>query len=239
LPGSFLAAARAGARPKRVAYSRDLGITAVDAEVAALTRQAAERLAEAGLAVEEAHPDLSEAHECFQVLRAYDYAVSKAELLREKRALLKPEVVANIEQGMRLTMAEIERAEGQRVALAARMLAFFERYDLLLTPATIVAPFPVGERYVRQCAGVTFGNYFEWLAIAYAVTLACCPALSLPCGFTREGLPVGLQIVAPPRGEARLLAAAKLLEDRLALRGSTPIDPRAESVANARVSASG
>ena len=126
LPGSYLAAVRAGGRPKRVAYSRDLGITPVDPEVAALTQKAAERLAEAGAVVEEAHPDLSEAHECFQVLRAYDYVVSKAELLRTKRDLLKPEVVANIEQGMRLTMEEIERAEAQRVAMTARTLAFFE-----------------------------------------------------------------------------------------------------------------
>lgn len=239
LPDSYLAAARSGARPKRVAYSRDLGITAVDPEVAELTRKAAERFAAAGAAVEEAHPDLSGAHECFQVLRAYDYAVSKAELLRTKRDLLKPEVIGNIEKGMRLTMEELEKAEAQRVVLAARMLAFFERYDLLLTPATIVAPFPVEERYVKQCGGTTFSNYFEWLAIAYAITLACCPALSLPCGFTREGLPVGLQLVAPPRAEGRLIAGAKVLEDILGLRGSVPIEPREEKSAAARVSARG
>ena len=239
LATSFRSAVNGGPQPKRVAYSPDLGITPVDPEVAAITRKAAERFAEAGVVVEEAHPDFSGVHECFQVLRAYDYVVSKAELLRTKRDLLKPEVVANIEQGLRLTMAELERAEGQRVAMTARTLAFFERYDLLLTPATIVAPFPVEQRYVKECAGVTFGNYFEWLAIAYAITLACCPALSLPCGFTREGLPVGLQIVAPPRAEARLLAAAKALEDMLGLRGSTPIEPRAETVAAERVGASG
>jgi amidase len=75
--------------------------------------------------------------------------------------------------------------------------------------------------------GRKFANYVEWLAIVYAITLVCCPALSLPCGFTASGLPVGLQMVAPPRGETRLLAGAKVLEDILGLRGSTPIDPRA------------
>jgi amidase len=226
LPTSFLAAARGGKWPKRVAYSVDLGITPVDPEVAAITRKAAERFAEAGVAVEEAHPDLSEAHECFRVLRAFDFAVSKGELLRSKRDLLKPELAANIELGMRLTMAEVERAEAQRLAMTARTLAFFERFDLLLCPATIVAPFPVERRYVTECAGVKFDNYIDWLAIAYAITLACCPAMSLPCGFTSEGLPVGLQIVAAPRAEAQLLAGAKLLEDILGLRGSTPINPR-------------
>jgi len=84
----------------------------------------------------------------------------------------------------------------------------------------------VEERYVAECAGKKFDNYVEWLAIAYAITLVCCSALSLPCGFTRENLPVGLQIVGPPRAEARVLAGAKALEDILGLKGKTPIDPR-------------
>ena len=112
------------------------------------------------------------------------------------------------------------------MALAERALKFFETYDLLLSPATIVPPFPVQDRYVAECAGKTFDNYVEWLGIVYAITLTCCPALSLPCGFTASGLPVGLQMVARPRAEAELLAGAKVLEDILGLRDTTPIDPR-------------
>jgi len=223
---SFLSAARSGSKPKRIAYSPDLGITPVDPEVAAITRKAAERFAELGAIVEQAHPDLREAHECFHVLRALDFAVSKAELLRKHRDLLKPEVIWNIEEGLKLTVEQVARAEAQRVALAARAEAFFKTYDLLLAPATIVPPFPVQNRYVAECAGKKFDNYVEWLGIVYAITLACCPALSLPCGFTASGLPVGLQIVGPSRGEAKLLAGAKVLEDILGLRGTTPIDPR-------------
>jgi amidase len=226
LPDSFLSAARSGQRPKRIAYSPDLGITPVDPEVVAITRKAASRFAEAGAVVEEAHPDLREAHECFHVLRAFDFAVSKAELLRTKRDLLKPEVIWNIEEGLKLTVEQIARAEAQRVAMAARTIEFFESYDLLLAPATIVPPFPVENRYVAECAGRKFDNYVEWLGIVYAITLVCCPALSLPCGFTASGLPVGLQMVARPRGEAQLLAGARVLEDILGLRGTTPIDPR-------------
>ena len=226
LPASFLSAARAGAKPKRIAYSPDLGITPVDPEIAGITREAAARFAEAGASVEEAHPDLREAHECFLVLRALYFAVTKAELLRTKRDLLKPEVIWNIEAGLKLSVEQIERAQAQRLAMTERTLEFFQSYDLLLSPATIVPPFPVGNRYVAECGGKTFGNYVEWLGIAYAITLVCCPALSLPCGFTASGLPVGLQIVAPPRGEAQLLAGAKVLEDILGLRNSTPIDPR-------------
>ncbi|MEN3348391.1 MAG: amidase [Bradyrhizobium sp.] len=223
---SFLSAARSGKKPKRIAYSPDLGITPVDPEVKAVTRKAAERFAEAGAIVEEAHPDLREAHECFHVLRAFDFAISKAQLLRAKRDLLKPEVIWNIEEGLKLTVEQLERAEAQRVALAARTLEFFDTYDLLLAPATIVPPFPVENRYVAVCDGKKFDNYVEWLGIVYAITLACCPALSLPCGFTASGLPVGLQMVAKPRADAQLLAGAKVLEDILGVRGTTPIDPR-------------
>jgi amidase len=224
---SFRQAVRSATRPKRIAYSANLGITPVDPEVIAITRKAAMRFAEAGAIVEEAHPDLREAHECFHVLRAYDYALTKAKLLRgDKRHLLKPELVWNIEEGLKLTMADLERAQTQRVAMTVRTIEFFETYDLLLTPTTIVTPFPVEQRFVAECGGKKFDNYIQWLGIVYAITLVCCPALSLPCGLTSTGLPVGLQMVAPPHGDARLLAGAKVLEDILGLRGTTPIDPR-------------
>jgi amidase len=192
LPTSFLSAARSGRKPTRIAYSPDLGITPVDPEVVAVTKAAAMRFAEAGVIVEEAHPDLREAHECFHVLRAFDFAMTKAALLRTKRDLLKPEVIWNIEEGLKLTVEQIARAEAQRVEMTARTIEFFKTYDLLLAPATIVAPFPIENRYAAECAGHKFDNYVEWLAIVYAITLVCCPALSLPCGFTASGLPVGL-----------------------------------------------
>src|SRR5258708_7570760 len=167
LPVSFLSAARPGHRPKRVAYSPDLGITPGDPGGAAITRKAAMRFPDAGAIVEAPHPDLRHSHECFHVLRAFDFAVSKAALLRTKRDQLKPEVIWNIEEGLKLTVEQLERAEGQRVAMAARMLEFFRTYDLLLAPATIVAPFPVENRYVAECAGTKFDNYVQWLAIVY------------------------------------------------------------------------
>jgi amidase len=110
--------------------------------------------------------------------------------------------------------------------LAERYLAFFDKYDLLLTPATAVAAYPIENRYVAEVNGYKFSNYIEWLFIAYAITMACGTALSLPCGFTRENLPIGLQIAGPPRAEARILAAGKKMEDVLGLKGSTPIEPR-------------
>ncbi len=223
---SFLEAARSGWKPKRVAYSRDLGITPVDSQVAEITHKAAMRFAEAGVIVEEAHPDFSESHECFHVLRARDFALKLSHHLDAHRDKLKPDVVWNIEEGLKLTPRQIVRAEHQRAEIARRLDTFLRDYDLLLCPATIVPPFPVGQRYVEECDGHRFSNYIEWLAIVYAITLAGAAALSMPCGFTRENLPVGLQMVAPAHGEAKLLASAKLLENILGL-NLKPIDPRA------------
>jgi amidase len=80
---------------------------------------------------------------------------------------------------------------------------------------------------VEELNGHRFPSYIDWVAINYAITLTGCPALSLPCGFTKAGLPVGLQIVGPPRGEAKLLAAAAMLESLLGLAGRVPLDPQA------------
>jgi len=223
---SFLSAVRSGWKPVRVAYSRDLGVTPVDPEVADITRRAALRFAEAGVAVEAAHPDFSLAHESFHVLRAQNFAMSLGAHLEHCRDTLKAEVVWNIEKGLALSLGEVARAERQRAEMTAGAAKFFETYDLLLCPATIVPPFPIGERSVMSCNGVAFETYVDWLAIAYAITLICAPALSLPCGFTRAGLPVGLQIVAAPNADWRVLAGARLLEDILGLKTVTPIEPR-------------
>jgi amidase len=225
--GSFLGAARSGWKPLKVAYSPDLGITPVDRQVREITRKAAHRLAEAGVIVEEAHPDLSEAHECFQTLRALGFAVGRGRLLETHRDKLKPDVIWNIQKGLDLTADQIIRAERQRAEIIKRAFAFFGEYDLLLCPATIVTAFPVTQRYLESCDGVAFDNYVGWLAIVYGITLMGAPAISIPCGFDDQNLPVGLQIVAKPRGEAELFAGARLMEDILGLKGSVPIDPRA------------
>ncbi|MFO1088376.1 MAG: amidase family protein [Hyphomicrobiales bacterium] len=223
---SYLAAARSGKRPRRVAVSRDLGITPVEPEVADAVMRAARALESHGVIVEEAHPDFSEAHACFQTLRAVSFATWGRILMAEHRDKLKPEVIWNIEKGLNLTGEEIVKAEAQRAEMFRRTLAFFETYDLLLCPATITAAFPVEQRYLAQCNGHTFETYIDWLAIVYAITLVACPAISIPCGFTREDLPIGLQVVAPPHGDARLLAGAQFIEDVLGLGAITPIDPR-------------
>ncbi len=225
---SFSKAADRPVPLRRVAFSPDLGgITPVDAEVAAICRNAALRFGELGAEVEEACPDLSAAVEVFTTLRAEAFVAARALLLERYRDRLKPEVVWNIERGLELTAGEIGRAERERGQMQRRTAAFLAEHDLLCSPATIVPPFPVEQRYVEELNGHRFPSYIDWVSINYAITLTGCPALSLPCGFTKVGLPVGLQIVGPPRGEAKLLAAAAMLESLLGLAGRVPLDPQA------------
>ncbi len=223
---SYFAASQSGWKPKRVAVSRNLGISPVDPEIAELVMAAARKLQAEGVIVEEAHPDLADAMNCFQTLRAIGYATGMRQLLLDHRDKLKPEVIWNIEKGLKLSGEEIARAEAQRGTLFRRMQAFLESYDLLLCPSTIVPPFPVEQRYPTHCNGVEFSSYIDWLLIVGTITLCACPAISIPCGFTAGNMPVGLQVVAPNRGEAKLLAGAAFIEKVLGLGALTPIDPR-------------
>jgi len=222
---SFLERARRPGKPKKAGFSADLGFLPVDPEVHGICEAAARKLGETGASVETAAPDFTGAHETFHVLRALRYVTVLGPLYAEHRARLKPDIVANIEAGLNLTADEIGCAMREREALYQRVVQFFDSYDLLLTPTVIVPPFDVDQRYVEQVEGHRFETYWEWLGLTYAVTLSGCPALSLPCGFTQSGLPVGLQMVGRPYGDGELLGFAALLEQALGLTGKTPIDP--------------
>ena len=212
--------------PPRIAFSADLGVTPVDPEVAQICERAAMRFSELGAIVEHDHPDFSGLQEVFQVHRAMSYAASFGPLLEANRSIFKPEIVWNVEQGLALTADEIMAAMVTRSQIYERAQRFFAQTDLILTPATVVPPYPVEQRFVERIGDYKFSNYIEWCSIAYAFTVIGAPALSIPCGFTQSGLPVGLQIVAAPRQEARLLSAALAFEELAGICTQLPIDPR-------------
>jgi len=214
--------------PVRVAFSTDFGITPVDPEVATICETAARHFEKLGCEVSEAHPDFSGVQDIFQTNRAISFYVSKNNLLKNHRDKLKPEVIWNIEKAREISMDDIARVEHERAAYTRRATEFFDDYDLLISPATIVPPYPIEQRYVESCNGVEFENYIQWCTIAYAITITGFPVMSVPAGFTQTGLPVGLQLVAGPRCEARLLRAAKLYEDQSGLSTEVPIDPRTD-----------
>lgn len=222
---SFRAAAHNGRAPRRVGFSEDLGILPVDPRMRAATRAGVRYFEDLGTAVEEACPDFTGAAETFQTLRAAGFVAGHRGHLATHRDQLKPDVIWNIEKGMALTADDIAAAEIERAALLRRFLAFFETYDLFCCPVSIVPPFPVEQRYVEECDGHRFDNYVDWLAMCSAITLTGLPAISVPCGRTEDGLPVGLQLVGPPHGEALLLGMAKRFEEATGLAAALPIDP--------------
>lgn len=223
----FIDAIRQSNAPKRVGFSPNLGIVPVDQEVVEICKAAAQRFADMGAHVEDACPDFSEAIESFQILRAASFATEHVDHLRDHRDKLKPEVIWNIEKGLALSAKEIAYAEAARTRLYRSVISFFDNYDLLLCPAAIVPPFDVDVRYVEEVDGHKFDNYVHWMSITFAITLTSCPAISVPAGFTNNRLPVGLQIMGPPRGEAETLVAAALLEDSLRIADRLPVDPMA------------
>ncbi len=224
--GLFLEAVDRPAAPGKVAFSPDLGLAPVDGEVRDICARAAGRFGELGAEVAEEAPDLGGSSQIFRILRGARYVASYLQHLETQPELLKPDVAQNIRQGLTLTAQDIAAAEKARGEIYQRAVRFFETYDLLLCPAVVAPPFPADQRYLQEVDGAAFDTYFGWLVLTYALTLTACPSLSIPCGFTAAGLPVGLQMTGPPRGEAKLLAAAALFEQISDLSGLTPLDPK-------------
>jgi len=221
----FSAAVHSPRAPRRVGFSANLGLSNVDPEVADLCRAAALRFSAPGTIVEEAAPDFSGSIETFQTLRALLFASVRGELLETERARINPAIVWNIEKGLNLSIDEIVRAERERTALYQRVAAFFDDYDLLLCPTVAVPAYPVEQAYPTRIGDQQLTSYIDWMFLTFVVTLTGCPALSLPCGFTKDGMPVGLQIIGRSHADAAVLAAAALLEGEFGIAARLPIDP--------------
>jgi amidase len=194
---SFLAAIeKPEIRGLRIAWSPDLGLTAVDRDVQTVTAGAAKRFTELGCSVEPAEPDFTSLREIIHVTRAWRMVSLHADQLEKWRDQMNPDLVWNIEQGFPLSAQQVGEAEKKRTMLYHRVRQFFEKYDLLLTPTVAVPPFPVEIPYPREINGRPMANYTDWFILTYAISVTGMPAISVPCGFTPEGLPLGLQIVA-------------------------------------------
>lgn len=211
--------------PRRVAYTPDLGLSLVDPEVAEVCRKGTQGFAEMGATVNESCPDLSGGIDAFQTLRAVLVAALRGDLLETDRDRVAPEIIWNIEKGQNITADEVLAAERVRARIFHEMTAFFQTYDLLACPTVSVPPYPVDQRFPTEIGGQKLTSYIDWMFLTFVITLTGCPAISVPCGMTQSGLPVGLQVIGKPRGDFDLLSAAHLLEDALGLARQMPILP--------------
>ena len=196
-----------------MALSPDLGgFLEVDSEVARVVEESGARFAAGGAHVEPAYPDLAEADDTFRTLRAWLFQTGFGELLAAHPDAFKQSLADNIRAGASLSGADIARAYAQRTALAERMRQFFESYDVLVLPTSQVPPFPADQEYPSEINGRPMATYLDWMRSAYVITVTGCPAISVPAGTTTDGLPVGVQIVAPFGADRRLLEVADAFE---------------------------
>lgn len=226
---SFAAGAATAMPPHRVAWSSNLNLGPVDSEVRSICESAVRRFETLGAVVEDACPNLNSAKATFSGLRNLERATALFELIRDREADLSPTVVHYTKRGLSLVAADIASAEAARGKIYQDTLTFFERFDLLVTPTVIAPPFAADQLHLMEVEGHRFADFFEYLALTYAVTLTTCPAISVPCGFTKSGLPVGLQLVGRPRGEGPLLAAAAAFESQQPFAALLPIAPRSKT----------
>lgn len=200
----------------KVAITPDFGFTPTERHIREVFAEKVGAFASLFAAVEEATPDCSGADETFEVLRAVSFLSSAYERVRDTPERVGPNVRANVEEGLRYGALDITRALKQQTVLYKNWQRFFEGYDVILSPAVTLSPRPWSELYPAQIDGTPTRTYFHWLGLAYAVTNVGHPAISLPVGRDRNGMPFGLQIVGPRGGDAKVLAVAAALEAALA-----------------------
>lgn len=221
---TFTRAVRApSVRGWRVAWSPDLnGLLPMDTEVARVAEGAVRVFRSLGARVETGAPDFSDLHEIVLATRGLSMVARHVEKLSRWRDQMQKGLVWNVEQGLALTPEAIGRAERLRTALWHRVRAFMAERDLLVLPTVAVPPFPVEQPYPTEINGRPFENYIRWVYPTYAISVVGLPAISVPCGFTRTGLPVGLQIVGRRVQDAAVLRAAAAFERAAPWAGAVP-----------------
>ena len=195
----------------RIAYSPDLGYARVDAEVAKLCEQGANRLNEVGAVVEPVELDWADPYECWSVFFYGGATARLRDSIAEQGHLLDPGLRAAVEKGMKLGMAEFTDALTARNEFWLNVCRVYETYDLLITPTLAVPPFCVGQNNADPFPGQQLGD-LQWTAFTYPFNLTGQPATSVPCGWTKSNLPVGMQIIGRRFDDCLVLRAARACE---------------------------
>jgi amidase len=196
----------------RIAYAPDIAGIGVDSEIDAICRKAAQSLRAKGASIDEIDLDLSQGRAPYKTWRGVWMVGQQLNNLPRLDAFGE-NLRENVESGISITTTDIATAEQIRFALFQRMRALLDRYDVLLTPAAPVKPYPVEMNFPREINGKVFDDYIDWIAPASLITLLSLPAASVPAGLSNDNLPVGLQIVGPRFEEPQLLSLAKLIQE--------------------------
>jgi Asp-tRNA(Asn)/Glu-tRNA(Gln) amidotransferase A subunit family amidase len=200
----------------RVALTPDFGTAPTEKHIAEVFAEKTGLFRHIFAHAEDTHPDCAGADEAFEVLRAINFLYAHLDKAKNRPDEVGPNVRANVEEGLRYSAVDVARAQAAQTALYRRWQAFFGGFDVILSPAITISPRSWRELYPAEIDGKQTRTYFHWLSLAYVATLAGHPALSLPVGLDRNGMPFGLQIVGPRGGDALVIAVAAALERLLA-----------------------
>ncbi len=215
-PGDYYPPTRIDLFTLRVALTPDFGFAPTEKHIAEVFAEKTGLFRHVFARAEDTTPDCTGTDEAFEILRALGFLASHLEKTRKTPDLVGPNVRANVEEGLRYSAEDVARGFTLQTAIYHRWQSFFDHHDVILTPAITVSPRSWRELYPAEIDGKPTRTYFNWLAMAYAVTVVGHPALSLPVGLDRNGMPFGLQIVGPRGGDALVLRVAAELEDLLA-----------------------
>ena len=196
----------------RVAWFKDFGGLPFDSRILNAVNAQRKVFESLGCIVETADPDLAGGAEAYETLRTWSYATSYGADAKRQPELIKDTILEAVELGSKLTAADIARATAQHARVWDQMRRFLDRYEYFIVPSTQVPPFDVTQPWVKDINGVQMRNYIEWMKCCWMITITECPSISMPCGFTPEGLPVGLQIVGRHRDELSVLQLARAFE---------------------------
>ncbi len=212
-PGSrFIGTLERNFKGVRVAWFKDMDGIPFDPRVLRAVNAQRKVFESLGCIVEQAEPDWTGALAAYDTLRAWGYADSQAENIRLHRDLVKDTIQWEAERGSKLTAADIAHAHTLRSKAWDHMRIFQEKYEYFITPTTQVPPFDVTQPYPTEVAGVKMSTYIEWMKSCMMISALENPSISMPCGFTEEGLPVGLQIIGRHRDEWSVLQLAHAFE---------------------------
>ena len=213
-PGdTFLKSLARSFKGTKIAWSSDLGGLPVDSRTINVIESQKNVFSSLGCEIVDDCPDFSEADESFRIWRGWGRELNQGELLKNHRESLKETMVWDIEQGVNLTGPQIGLAEKKRMSLFQKMNSFMNEYEFLICPVSQVPPFDVKQRWITEINGVQMNDFLEWMKSCYFITATAHPSISIPCGFTNDGLPVGIQIVGRYRDEFGILQFAKAFED--------------------------
>tara|TARA_A100001015_G_scaffold318307_1_gene437822 strand:- start:688 stop:2115 length:1428 start_codon:yes stop_codon:yes gene_type:complete len=207
-----------------IGFTEDFDVFPCDIEVRNMMKNTLKLVQSLGHEINNSFPNMSNAEYAFQTIRAYMFYANYKSLLKKDKKFVKEEIIWNIEKGSKVTVDDLSKAEKIRAEIYKSTMNFFDNFDFLITPSSIIPPFDAQEKWVRKVENKVFDNYVSWLMIVASVSLSSCPSIALATSFSKNNAPFGIQIIAAPHQEQKLINFSKSIEDSINISDIIPIN---------------